>query len=76
MMVHACHPSYRGGIGRKIIVQAGPRRNARPYLKIPKAKRAGSMDQVVEHLSRKLKVLNSNPSVSSSFKSFQMSLIK
>jgi hypothetical protein len=32
-MVHAYHPSYLGGLNRKIVVQASPGKNARPYLK-------------------------------------------
>jgi hypothetical protein len=29
----ACHPSYKGSINRKIVVQAGLGINLRPYLK-------------------------------------------
>jgi hypothetical protein len=34
VVAHACHPSYTGaleGIKRRIIVQAGPGKNMRPY---------------------------------------------
>jgi hypothetical protein len=33
MVVHVCHPSYAGIINRRIIFQAGPGINMRPYLK-------------------------------------------
>jgi hypothetical protein len=37
--------------------------NTTPYLKkITEAKRAGGVAQVIEHLSSKYKILNSNPS--------------
>jgi hypothetical protein len=33
VVAHSCHHSYLGSINRKIIVQAGPGKNKRPYLK-------------------------------------------
>jgi hypothetical protein len=33
MVVRACHPSNRGSIGMRIMVQVGPGKNARHYLK-------------------------------------------
>jgi hypothetical protein len=33
MVVHTCHLSYTGGIGRNVTVQAGLNKNMRPYLK-------------------------------------------
>jgi hypothetical protein len=41
MVVHACGPSYSGGVTRRIIVQAGPGENAIPYLK-NKTKKTGA----------------------------------
>jgi hypothetical protein len=33
MVAHTFHPSYTGGEGRRIKVQAGPGKNIKPYLK-------------------------------------------
>jgi hypothetical protein len=55
MVVHACDPSYIGGIGRRITVQASLDKHRNPIPKITKAKR----DQVVEH---RHEALSSNPS--------------
>jgi hypothetical protein len=57
----ACNPSYKGNINRRIAVQASTGIKARPYLKITKAERAGSMTQGVEFLSSKCESLSSNP---------------
>jgi hypothetical protein len=46
MVVSACHTSYMGGSWSK----AGPGKNARPYPKNNKRKRAEGMAQVVTHL--------------------------
>jgi hypothetical protein len=52
------------GIGRRITVQAGIGKNLRPYLKkLPKAKQAGGVDQVVGYLHSKREALSSNPSI-------------
>jgi hypothetical protein len=44
MRVHACNPSYMRGIGRRFAASGCPQavKGVRPYLKITKAKRAGS----------------------------------
>jgi hypothetical protein len=42
--------------------ETGPGKSLRPYLKINKAKRAGDVAQVVDHLSSKHKTMSSNPS--------------
>jgi hypothetical protein len=45
--------SYVGGIGKRNIIQGWPQvKHMGPYLK-NKAKRAGVVDQVAEHLPRK-----------------------
>jgi hypothetical protein len=63
MGIHLCHPSYVGSLNKKVSIQVSPVITMRPYLKkINKAKRAGSMAQVVEHLPSKWKTLNSIPS--------------
>jgi hypothetical protein len=33
-----CHPSYEGSIKRRIVIQTGPGRNVRPYLKNKQSK--------------------------------------
>jgi hypothetical protein len=49
-----CNPSYRGGIGRRTVVQGWPRKKVwEPIWKITKAKRAEGMVQVIEHLLNK-----------------------
>jgi hypothetical protein len=58
MVVYACHPSYVGRVNRRIVIQAGPRKNLRP--------RAGGMIQVKDHLPSKCEALNSNPSTAKS----------
>jgi hypothetical protein len=55
-----CHPSYMESVDRRIIVLAGRGIKERPYLK-NKAKRVGSVAQVVEHLPSKCKAVSSNP---------------
>jgi hypothetical protein len=50
-----------GSINRRIAVQVGPDINA-PYSKMPKAVRAGSVAQVVNHLPGRRKTLSSNTS--------------
>jgi hypothetical protein len=60
-VVSAYHPSYSGSINRRIEVQAGPSKKQNPVSEITKAKRAGSVAQVVEFLPSKLKSLSSNP---------------
>jgi hypothetical protein len=63
MMVHACYPSYMGGINR-IAVQDGLGLN-RPYPKNNKSRkgcRPVAVAQVVEHWSSKYEALSSNPS--------------
>jgi ribosomal protein L31 len=42
MVVHACHPSYTGGVNRRTDVQANSVRNAKSYLKT-KAKKGLSV---------------------------------
>jgi hypothetical protein len=60
-MAHAYDPSYRGGRGSTISVQANPRQKHKTlYEKLVKAKRAGSMSQVVEQVQ--CEALSSNPS--------------
>jgi hypothetical protein len=49
-----CHPSYVGGITRRIDVQAGAVKNKRPYWK-NKAKRTRGIAQVIELLPSKCK---------------------
>jgi hypothetical protein len=62
MVVHACHLRYMGSINRRDVIQAGLGINVRdPIQKIPTAKRAGDVAQMVEHLSGKLQALSSNP---------------
>jgi hypothetical protein len=64
-MVNACHPSYAGGVGRRIMVfdQLGTK-SARSYeKKLIKAKRARGMAQVVEFLPTKHEALTSNPNI-------------
>jgi hypothetical protein len=64
MVVHTCHSSYAGGINSMMSVQAGPGINIRPYSKDnnrpyskDKAKRAGDVAEVVQHLPSKHKAL-------------------
>jgi hypothetical protein len=51
MVVHACNPSYTGGIGRRITIRGMPlAKNERPYLKSNgsrKGWRYGSNDRVL-----------------------------
>jgi hypothetical protein len=53
MVVCAHHSNYAGSINRMNTVQACQGINARPYLKIPKAKKARHMVKMVECLSNK-----------------------
>jgi hypothetical protein len=63
MVVHSCYPRYSGNIKRRITIQLSLDLNLRPFLKkLPKAKRAGVVSQVVKHLSCKGKALSSTPS--------------
>jgi hypothetical protein len=58
VVVHTCHLSCGESINRRITVQAGPSKNARPCLK-NKTKKHGGVAQMIEHLS-KHKALSSN----------------
>jgi hypothetical protein len=49
-------------MNRRIMVQASPDKNEGPIPKINKAKRAGSMAEVVDHLPSKHDTLNPNQS--------------
>jgi hypothetical protein len=64
IVVHSYRPSYTGGIGRRISIQAGHGwgKLRDSISKITKAKRAGGEAQVVEHLPSKHKILSSNSS--------------
>jgi hypothetical protein len=63
MVACTFHPSYKESRNSRISIQAKPNISIRPYSKkVPKAKRAGGMVQVVEYLSTEWKALNSNPS--------------
>jgi hypothetical protein len=54
VVAHTCHPSYIGNINRY---------RQKPKLHPPnKTKRSRGMAQVIERLSSKSKILNSNPS--------------
>jgi hypothetical protein len=62
MMARTYHPSHTGSTNRKIMVQAcGVKLD--PISKITKAKRAGNVVQVVEHLLNKQETLVSTPSM-------------
>jgi hypothetical protein len=61
---YQCHTSYLGSINRRIKVQAHLSIKRDTISKITKAKRTGSMTQVVELLPRKSKALSSNPHTS------------
>jgi hypothetical protein len=52
MVACTYHPSYVGSINRRMVTQATPGINVRHYMKNPRAKRAGSMAQVVDCLYR------------------------
>jgi hypothetical protein len=54
-------PVITASVNKRILVQASSDINVRPYLK-NKAKRAGSMVRMVEHLPGKLEALSSYPS--------------
>jgi hypothetical protein len=60
VVTYICHPSYTGSINRRIEVQVSLGETRDPIRKIMKAKRSGSVAQVVEHLLSKCKALNSN----------------
>jgi hypothetical protein len=62
MEAGAYNLSYAGGVGRRTIVQGQPQaKNTDPIWKIAKAKMAGHMAQVVQHLPGKYKALSSSP---------------
>jgi hypothetical protein len=64
MVVHNWNPSYVGGIGKRTVVQGWPQtKTQNPIQKITKAKRTGSMAQVVECLPTKLRALSSTSSI-------------
>jgi hypothetical protein len=54
----ACHPSYGRSIKRRITIQEGPGKKRDPIPNTTKAKRIGSMAQVVACLLSKHKTLN------------------
>jgi hypothetical protein len=55
-------PATTGSINRRIIIKTSPgKKKCKPISKITRAKRAGGMTQVVEHMPS----LDSNPSTSS-----------
>jgi hypothetical protein len=55
VVVCACHPSYVGGIGKRIVVRG------HTHQKKKAKKKAGNMAQVLEHLPSKCGGLSSNP---------------
>jgi hypothetical protein len=61
IMAHGCHPSYMGGIGRRMTVQASPGKIYAIKWKLTKAKKAWGVAQVEEYLLSKLIALSSNP---------------
>jgi hypothetical protein len=61
LVVYACHPSYKGGIGIRIAVQGRPcAKNKTLSEKLPESRKGWS--QVAEHLPGKHKALSSNTS--------------
>jgi hypothetical protein len=60
MVAYTCHSSYTGSINRSTVVPAGLDIKQDPIPKISKAKTAGNVAQVVEHLPRKGEAMNSN----------------
>jgi hypothetical protein len=63
MIAHTCNPNFTGGRGRGSRSKAGPsKRNETLSKKLIKAKGAGRMAQVVEHLPGKHEAPNSKPS--------------
>jgi hypothetical protein len=65
MVVLACHPTYMGSIDRRIMVQASKSLNMRPSQKSSlKAKKVGSVFQMVVHFPSKHRVLSSNEKTS------------
>jgi hypothetical protein len=63
IVAHSCHHRYTGSVNKRITVKASLGINARPYSKIPKAKKVKRMAQIVECLPSHHKALNSNPKV-------------
>jgi hypothetical protein len=63
-VAHTYNPRYAGGaIGSRIMVQGWPQQKSQgPTCKITKAKRTGSVAQVIKHLPSKYKALSSIPS--------------
>jgi hypothetical protein len=72
MVVHTFHPSCAGGINRRS--RSGQPGQKRETLleKISKAKRAGGMAQVLEHLHNKPKALSSNTSATKKIQRFHI----
>jgi hypothetical protein len=62
MMVYACHSRYARSTNRRTMALVGQGINARPYLKITKAKRTSGVAQVIEHMATQYKTLSSIPS--------------
>jgi hypothetical protein len=62
VMMCAYHPSYTGGVSRKITAQTDPSKNIRPIQQITEEERAGGMAQEGKHLPSKLKAQSSKPS--------------
>jgi hypothetical protein len=63
MVAHIHNPSYLRGRGRRIVDHAGPMQTHRTCIeKITKAKMAGVLAQVTNHLSNKPEAPSSNPS--------------
>jgi hypothetical protein len=60
MVVHTCHPSYKSSINKRIKIQATWGKKQAPISKISKAKRAGTVDQLAEHLPRKHEALSNS----------------
>jgi hypothetical protein len=57
---YTCHHSCEGSLNRRSDVQASQSIYPRPYLKIAKAKKAGGVVQVIQHLLRKCDVVLSS----------------
>jgi hypothetical protein len=62
MVAHTCYPSYGGKpkIGR-LWSRAAWAKKQNLIFKVARVKRAGSVDQAVEHLPSKYEALSSNP---------------
>jgi hypothetical protein len=59
---HNCNPTHLGGGDSRITIQVSSGKNARLYQRITKAKRAGDVVYVAEHLPGRCEALSSNHS--------------